>query len=155
MADIIQFPIAGDPPLAVWYCDQCGDRIEDPELGYVIWKHVNGKDTGFKIIHQRRCDDKSCTSSVALPDLLGPNGLAKLLSFLSYGPAYPRDDSCGAPDRILDMDEFVDLIRRVQTPHYEAARRRFEEPEIVELLQGSSEVAPYLQDSLIGIIRNR
>ena len=53
---------------------------------------------------------------------------------------------------IADMDEFVDLIRRVQTPHYEEARRRFANVDLLEDFADSNEISPYTQAGLKAIV---
>jgi len=141
-----------DKPLTVWYCDVCGDRIEDSSKGYVIWqtsKDMKGRN--FKIIHQGQCDQRDFHSSAALNDFLGIEGLTNLLSFLSLGPIKKQigqTPHCG----IIDFDEFVDFFRRVQTPHYEEARRAFGNHELLEWFSDSNEVGPYLPDRLRDII---
>ena len=143
-----------DQPFTRFYCDVCGEPINDIGRGYVIWKTDKAdhyREHDFKIIHQKDCDLKDHASSTALSDMLGPDGLAKLLSFLSYGPL--RDGSQQRPPK--DMDEFVDLVRRLQSPHYEEARRRFGEDDVQADYADANEVYPYMQERLQAIIRRR
>jgi hypothetical protein len=71
--------------------------------------------------------------------------LTTLLSWLSRGPV----DGGGHPDvAIEDLDGYVDLVRRLQIPHYEQARRRFRDQEVHEKLVGVNPVHPYTQDNL-------
>jgi hypothetical protein len=71
-------------------CDVCGDRIAAKD-GYVVWKTTDDlKSSGFKIIHQGRCDRRDYPASAALSDFLGPEGVAQLLAFLSLGPIKRR-----------------------------------------------------------------
>jgi len=139
-----------DTPLTIWYCDVCGEPITDPARGYVVWTHDHqGRDTGFKIIHQGKCDDSLNPSSCALPDLLGPNGLNYLLAKMSYGPLATSSKPTGP----ADLDEFVDLVRRLQLPHYEEARRKFSSDAVKDHFSGSNEIRPYMQDALQIIIQ--
>lgn len=138
-------------PLTKWRCDVCGELIEGIDRGYVIWRGTSksGGPYEFKIIHQAKCDDNSYTSSGALNDFVGADGLAKLLSFLSVGPLKTAQ---GQSTRVVgDLDELVDFIRRVQTPYYEEARQRFSEEKVLEHFSDSNEVAPYLQSRLKSI----
>lgn len=140
-------------PLEQWYCDTCGHVIESPSDGYVIWKtDDNQKSSNFKIIHQGKCDQKSYISSAALPDFLGQNGLAYLTGFLSIGPVKEKIGQ-GSHCDIKDMDEFVDFFRRLQIPHYEEARRRFSDHEVLERLSDWNEIAPYFPEELEKIIK--
>lgn len=42
------------------------------------------------------------------------------------------------------MDEYVDLFRRMQVPHYEDARQRYLDPRNLEKWTGVNEIYPYL-----------
>ena len=141
-----------DKPLESWYCDVCGEKIEDVNKGYVIWKSSDKlKYHDFKIIHQKKCDLKNHRASRALKDFIGDYGLTSLLSMLSLGPiksTYGQTSYC----QITDTDEFVDLIRRVQTPFYEEARRYFNNSDLLEHFSDSNEVGPYLPEELEKII---
>ncbi|MDD4456999.1 MAG: hypothetical protein PHC98_05350 [Syntrophotalea acetylenica] len=135
-------------PLQQWYCDVCGEIIEKPSDGYVIWKRgADLKSSDFKIIHQGKCDLNSHIASSALSDFLGQDGMAYLTSFLSHGPVRVRlsgPSSC----EIKDMDEFTDFFRRLQLPYYEEARRRFSAPKVLERLSDWNEIAPYFPDEM-------
>jgi len=135
-------------PLTTWYCDVCGNMIDAPESGYVIWqtdKELGA--SGFKIIHQGKCDLKDHHASAALRDFLGERGQAYLLSKLSLGPI--KHSLGQKPHRqINDMDEFVDFFRRVQTPFYEQARRKFSSEAVRSDFDDSNEVLPYLPETL-------
>lgn len=142
-----------DAPLMRWYCDVCGDPIEEIEKGYLIWnRNESGQLQDFKIIHQSRCDDRKYPYSGALSGYLGVDGQAKLLSFLSYGTIKLSLGSKMVQPSVADMDEFVDLFRRLQTPHYEEARRHFHKNEVLESYSDANEVLPYLQSSLKKIV---
>ncbi|MDD2881100.1 MAG: hypothetical protein PHQ58_11740 [Rhodoferax sp.] len=137
-----------DKPPEYWYCDVCGYIIENVSDGYVIWNTNDElKCFDFKIIHQIKCDSKSYLSSTALNHFLGVNGLVYLTSFLSIGPI--KKITCqGSSKVILNIDEFVDFIRRVQIPYYEEARRKFAKFGVIENYSDSSEVSPYFPDIL-------
>ena len=138
-----------DKPLSVWYCDTCGDKINDSTHGYVIWRSA-GNPHDFKIIHQKDCDHKDHSSSAALDDFLGPRGLSYCLTFLSAGPIiHNLNGSSNQPHP--NLSEFVDFMRRVQVPHYEQARRSFSNSDLLSHLSDSNEFAPYIPETLFRI----
>jgi hypothetical protein len=55
---------------------------------------------------------------------------------------------------VADLDQFVDLVHRLHTPHYEQARRNFTDPDIRDAFADSNEYVPYLQRSLRDIAAN-
>jgi hypothetical protein len=131
--------------LSNWICDTCGELISSPEKGLIVWNtDTELQKHSFHIAHKGKCDDRSFQQSLGLGDLLGLKGQAHLLSFLSYGPLI---NSQGRT-RLHDIDEFVDLFRRLQTPWYEEARSKFRESLVVETGVDANEVYPYLPDSL-------
>lgn len=135
-----------------WYCDVCGQKIQNSNDGYVIWK-TQPNAHGFKIIHQGKCDlQGNYIASAALDDFLGANGLAYLLTKLSYGVIAKNLGATPHCD-ITDFDEYVDFIRRVQTPSYEEARRRFSNPNLISDYSDANELLPYTQSELERIIK--
>jgi len=105
----------------------------------------------FKIVHQSGvngqggCDPGAragYVSNLNLPILLGEDGLAYLLSMLSAGPLK------GGGITVSDLDGFVDLTRRLQTPWYEQARARFGDEDVKTDLADANEVFPYLPETL-------
>ena len=142
-------------PLEQWYCDVCGEVIEKPEDGYVLWGHTKGEihlETGFKIIHQSRCDNDRLPNSSHLPDFLGQDGLNKLLGqFLSIGPIQAHLSGPSGP-RVADIDEFVDFFRRLQVPYYEQARCYFHDPEFLEQYHDTNEIQAYFPEVLKKIV---
>ncbi len=134
--------------IACWRCDICRDLIEDPEQGYVIWMNDSQhRAYDFKIIHHVKCDRDDHTSSSALADFLGHEGLTKLLSHLSLGPIKITLGQ-GHASGVVNIDEFVDLVRRVQTPFYEAARLNFNRPEVLSDFSDANELMPYSPEAL-------
>ena len=135
-------------PLTTWYCDVCGEIIGSPQEGYVIWKTSDvPKSHSFKIIHQGKCDLKDHPASAALEDFLGDNGLTYLLSHLSAGPLIASRNG-GGHRSVADIHEFVDLIRRLQIPYYEQARRKFSLAEVRNDFSDANEVYPYMPENL-------
>lgn len=137
-----------DAPLTTWYCDVCGDPIDDIERAYVIWKATDdGEAHDFRIIHQKQCDRQGFPASMPLKAFLGEAGLAYVLSMLSVGPLKAELDEIPRV-RIVNMHEFVDFVRRVQTPFYEEARRHFGEETVLGQYSDATEVFPYLPEQL-------
>ncbi len=150
-------------PLQAWLCDVCGELVTShSNNGLVVWRtdRTGGgfRDHDFKIVHKtidsdpepQRCDPGTAqgyNSSLDLDLFLGSNGLAMLLSWLSIGPL----KGGGSDPRVANMDEFVDFVRRVQTPYYEEARSRFDEETTHHWLGDANEYAPYLPETLRSI----
>lgn len=136
-------------PLSTWRCDVCGEVTVTPQDGYVAWRHDGG--TGpkvdIKIFHKARCDPgREYASSGALEDFLGSDGLTTALSWLS--PGLVRNYDYATPP-VKSLSEYVDFVRRVQTPHYEEARDALRSEELQDDLNDANEVFPYVQSSLI------
>lgn len=127
-------------PLTQWRCDVCGKPIHTAGDGYVTWDHISKGPQGFKIIHQGQCDDGVAMASAALEDFLGADGLTRILAMLSYGPLR----NAATPNPPSNMDEFVDFVRRVQTPYYEEARGHFADQDVRDRRSDWNEVKPYL-----------
>jgi hypothetical protein len=139
-----------------WYCDVCDGVISDPAKGMVIAKSASTEDGfvehDFLIVHKGYqgnggCDPGSQAGyglSMEIRDYLGLDGQAWLLALLSPGPLI------GGPSRprVRDFDEFVDLFRRLQTPYYEDARRRFGQQHVQDWFSDANQVLPYTQDVL-------
>jgi hypothetical protein len=132
-----------------WFCDVCGEQVTNPEEGFVSWRaDQNNQAHGFMIVHKIKCDDDHRQpAGQALRDLLGPEGLTRLVSFLSVGPLQADVDHPTCPS-VANIDEFVDLIRRVQIPSYEEARRHFANAGVHHAMSGSNEYFPYLPKTL-------
>lgn len=145
-----------DRPLTKWYCDRCDKVIEGIVKGYAVWKsdEIPGKqmtfEHSFRIVHHVTCNtDRSYPSSVALKELTGADGLSNLLSKLSPGPFQIRA-GIGLFTQV-NMDQYIDFIRRIHVPYYEQARRYFDS----DLIEGTSEenaLHPYMVEKLREII---
>ena len=127
-----------------WYCDVCGDQIATAEDGYVIWKvDEQHLDHGFLVVHNGKCDNGQYPSSIALPELVGPDGLSHLMAFLSHGPLRANPDHPTKP-RVANIDQFVDLVRRLHVPHYEEARGHFDNNGVRDAMSDANEYYPYI-----------
>jgi hypothetical protein len=142
-----------DQPLTTWYCDVCSEKIKGVQKGYVTWKinhELHSHD--FKIIHKRTCAFDDHPVAVPLRNFVGARGLSYLLSHLSLGPIM---FACGIQSHrdASNIDEFVDLIRRLQIPYYEEARRKFRNQKMIENFSSATEMYPYLPETLEWIAR--
>lgn len=138
--------------LEEFFCDVC-DEVVTVDNGYVIWQLDDERLAfDFKIIHKVLCDDKDYPCSNALSQFLGENGKSYLLSFISVGKLKIILGQKSEP-KIKDFDEFVDFFRRVQTPYYEEARKKFGDNNVlIEFYNDASEKYPYFIDALKEII---
>jgi hypothetical protein len=152
-------PMGGGEVVGPWWCDTCGERIVNVSDGYVVFRRdEDQKAFDFLVVHQtkrrtqaRRCDPRGDhTSSMALDRLLGPSGLNRLLSMLASGPVKVQGEEHGP--YVLRFEQFVDLVRRLQAPGYELARRYFNDPKWAERLGDWNEYAPYDPDSLAHLL---
>ncbi|MFD3812156.1 hypothetical protein [Rhodococcus sp. NPDC058639] len=136
-----------------WTCDTCNDPITNPEMAVVIGKRdSNDQVLGWKIVH-KQCDPSSGqvdSFSVELTRYLGDDGLSTLLSLLSPGPL--KGGNAVVP---ADLNEFVDLARRLHIPHYEEARTRFDEDSVRDELFEAAEGFPYMTDTLSRIAQGK
>lgn len=137
-------------PLQQWICDTCGGVIQRPNEGFIEWQRVERAANGiewaaqdFRIVHHaafspRRPADRSrpnpmrrgthCyqhedaprRADLHLDDVTGEHAQPFLLSLIDAGP-----DFYGQPtaNGVADLQEWIELARRLSTPYYEEARR--------------------------------
>lgn len=146
-------------PLDEWVCDSCSQPITDPSMALVVWRSdaPGRKEWDFKIVHKGECDPGAANgyqSNLELDSFLGPNGLAMLLSWLAGGPVHGPYEN-GSRVASSALYEFVDLVRRVQTPGYEQARARFQDEDVQHWLDDANEYLPYLPEVLEQIINRK
>lgn len=134
-------------------CDTCGETIEKLNMALLEWSADEADGYlyyGFKLVHKGECDPDDEGGSLELDTVTGLEGKERLLAFLSPGPLI-----VGNPrNRVRDLDEFVDMFRRLHTPGYDQARKHFGGRYVHEAFSGANEVFPYTQRSLAGIIEN-
>lgn len=120
-----------NPP---WKCDQCGEPIRSVDDGWVEWLNgtsaeaYEGSLHQLRLVHTRhsspRADRRNAcyhdeahwhatkgwtVSDLPLSMLIGPDGLMRLLEFLS-------------DKRFAEQEEVLELIKRLNIPQYEATR---------------------------------
>lgn len=140
-------------PLHQWKCDACGQIIERPEVGWVEWLAGPTRGTkahGFRIVHNSsRCQYPSAgrVHDSHLVHLLGPDGLATLLTLLA-----PGGQTGNREDGVASLDEWGELVRRLHIPHYEEARQYWADAEADGYLGGPATHEPYSQAILLAIL---
>lgn len=88
-------------PLKQWVCDVCGEVIEKPEDGYVVWNDDDEfRYFDFTVIHQGRCDNDRLPNSLPVTEFLGEQGITVLMSKLSLGPVINRNRDCSCAGRV-------------------------------------------------------
>lgn len=150
--------------LGEWYCDTCGGVIESPEDGYVEWTNADALAGDFHIVHHKGASPRSAPegcyqhehargrADVDLASMLGPLGLARLLSKLER-----RAVPIGTPNApkgkvgVRDISEWAELVRRLHLPHYERARVHFEQAEEDGEFDGENEFTRMLPEVLEAI----
>ncbi len=105
---------------------------------------------GFRILHVScREPDDAELATVRLEACLDRDGLSLLLGFLSAGPGRRPEPGL----TVADVDEFVDLIRRLHVPFYEPARRRFGEPHVRRTMLRADRASPYQSPALRKLVQ--
>lgn len=141
-------------PKEQWICDHCGELIDGVKNGWLEWysdadDSIVHSNTGFRIVHyHKRCmynqqsmfNQGKIVSDMHLKDFAGDDGLVYLLSFFES-------------QRVKDVEEFTDIIRRMHTSYYEEARQYWGLAEEAGFFDGSNEVWPYLEKTLLEVIR--
>lgn len=148
-----------DPPLTLWYCDECRQPITDVYSGTVCWEDPSeiNSDSGrleydfpakYVIVHKVRCDDlRERTSSHDLNYMVGPLGMQWWAYFLWRGPmSEPMQFVQG-----INPKPVMDLFYRLFIPYYEQARQHFNSQYAREVLDGGT---IYSESELKGIIES-
>lgn len=140
-------------PLLQWKCDACGQIIESREAGWVEWLGGSTPGTkahGFRIVHNSsRCQYPSTARvhDVHLTHLLGPDGLDRLLQLLT-----PGWHTGSREEGVTRLDEWEELVRRLQIPNYEEARQHWSDAEADGFLAGAQLRSTADQATLLAIL---
>jgi hypothetical protein len=149
-------------PLKQWFCDRCRQLIEEPAHGAVVWQTdgPTGPSHTFEILHKPKkslsyskhdtgCFPDGSSSDVGLEQMLGSHGLNQLLSLLDRGAALDPDGKY--LNGVRDVRGYVELLRRVQVPYYEEARRYFKRAREEQYIEDNgSEMFP--EEQLVRIV---
>ena len=140
-------------PLKQWICDACGEVIDKPKDGWLEWYTEKNTSlaTGFRIVHHK----ESCTYNdqtleqqnlspcdLGLADVLGSGGLGNLLFMLELS-------EIGA-DKLADVKELLEIIRRLHLSYYEEARLYWNDA----LRDGFHDGCVFDANTLLAIIQN-
>ena len=141
-------------PLRQFICDKCGELIASPEDGWLQWRSTDEETRSvvyhdFIIVHhfpksplegKYGCyHHSSMVADDHLTSFVGHDGFTRLLGLFRHG--------------IKDPQELVDIIRRLHTPYYEEARMYWEDAMDDYYFEGANENSPYIQESLVELIR--
>ena len=147
-------------PLKQFICDKCGEIIEKPEDGYVIWREdTNRQLSNILIVHHNYrddygiahdCDNNHTMYPLSLPlvSFLGSDGLVNILSMVDPGPNFIPEYR----DLIGNKREFMEFVRRVQIPYYEEARIYWDKAQSEGFFVDANEDWTYLPDTLKELI---
>ena len=156
-------------PLTQYFCDTCGQVINNPNEGWIEWLSEYNEETGkeenygFKIVHhlkysplanehrKRGCyqyDNGAATWH--LHQFIEDNyKMAHILGLLDIGPYHQKEYK---GPTVKDMREYVEFVRRLTIPHYEEARKYWDEAVRDGYFGDSNEVRIYGADFLQGLI---
>lgn len=137
-----------------WRCDGCGTVVaaDGGVLAFRTQPHPPYSSGGFMILHASCLGPVEAEyGTVQLSACLDRDGLSLLLAFLSAGPGRPDEPG----PTVQDMDEFVDVIRRLHIPFYEPARPRFDDPPVRRALRRADRVSPYQSTALRRLAHDR
>ncbi len=146
-------------PLQQWICDTCRQLIQEPGHGYVEWlQRLDEPARAFHIVHHAPRSplkpDGNCYQhtrargrrDLPLREFVGPVGMVRLLSFLDLGEHH--DPKRASLNQVHDMREFVEFARRLTLPHYEEARRYWNDAESDGFFDTGNEVWVYTPETL-------
>lgn len=148
-----------------WTCDTCGQPITAIEDGWVEWlsrplpgDEYKRHDHSLRLVHQRHASprnnteracyhnedqwyqrDKSMVSDLPLSSFLGPDGLMILLEFAS--------------DRRFELDDLIEMIKRLHIPGYDQARNSFDAAIYDGAFEPNTKPGFYHQDNIQAVLR--
>lgn len=151
-------------PLKQWICDTCRQVISKPNDGMLEWLREDPRELreagmdrvpiahGFAIVHNPIASPRTVQHKegcyrygregkfMHLAEYTGADGLARLIDFLgTRGP--------------VDLEEFAEVVRRVQIPSYEEARQYSGQASEDGVIDGDlSELANCNQERLSALI---
>jgi hypothetical protein len=139
-------------PLKQWICDTCGEIIEKADDGWFEWysDEKTSLETGFRIVHHRdSCmyNDRVLVmqnrspSDLNLVNLIGGAGLGYFLFSMELSEAKNEN-------KLADIKEYIEIIRRLHLPYWEEARLYWD----MALTDGSHDGCDFSEDILRSII---
>jgi hypothetical protein len=146
-------------PLEQFYCDTCGELIEDVKNGWFEWlRETVGEKTfdhSFRICHHTkecRLHSGGWVADSSLVEFTKEKGIIRLLKFLDMGETIISTDNYDGPS-IRDFREYTEIFRRLAIPYYEEARQYWNEAEHDGEHHGVNEIALYLPDRLERLVK--
>jgi hypothetical protein len=140
-------------PLTQFYCDCCGEIIQEPKHGWVEWLTVFDPERGdyifkgHRIVHHIAYSPRTgrdCytykkhigRSDIYLTDFLDKQtGIAEMLRFIDCGPIHEPQFT---GHYLGDLREYIEFIRRLTIPYYEEARLYWPRPSAITLLTAAA-----------------
>lgn len=152
-------------PLEQWICDSCKGIIKNKDDGYVQFILDTADEnlySDFKIIHaynasphgnksKRGCHIGNIDFIHDLPlgYFDGPDGIARLLSFIDVGP---HKEKVFSGPKVTNLRIWVEFFRRLYIPYYEEARLYWRQAFADGMFIDTSEDSPYTEIFLKNII---
>lgn len=138
-----------------WICDTCGERINNVKDGWVEWQarqNAEGKwiKHSPRLVHIRPtsprrdgcqydehriyANGRNIVGDLPLESFIGTSGLITLLEFVS--------------DRAFELEESLELIKRIQIPNYDLVRSHFDEAIAEGVFEPNTKPGYYDQDQI-------
>jgi len=137
-----------------WICDNCGGEIMDIKDGWLEWLSTKGDSGnydntfGMRIVHRVRCiydewkpfkELGALTMDMDLEHFAGPDGLVRLLALISRG-------------EFKDMEEVLEIIKRIHIPGHEAARLFYDEAISEDVFDSNIRTGYYTQRNIEDVL---
>ncbi|MCH5138164.1 hypothetical protein JMF89_13235 [Clostridiaceae bacterium UIB06] len=137
-----------------WICDNCGEKIENIEDGWVEWLETKREDSifnlyqGIRIVHRSKCNydqhlvynkHNAIVGDSDLESFSGADGLIDLLSFISEG-------------YFDNNEELLEIIKRIHIPGYEEARPYFDEAIYEGVFEPNTKPGYYTQRNIQAVL---
>ncbi|MFG0753797.1 hypothetical protein ACF8O8_13350 [Pseudomonas sp. TYF_14] len=138
-----------------WICDTCGGRINSVKDGWVEWQSCQNEE-GHWVKHSPRLvhhlpasplkggcqydgdfifeNGRNIVGDMPLDNYVGTDGLINLLEFLS--------------DQSFELEQTLELIKRIQIPNYDLARSYFDEAIGEGVFEPNAKPGYYGQDQI-------
>jgi len=145
-------------PLRQYVCDTCGEVIKSPKEGWLEWIHdrATKKKHSFRVCHHvsfsplgkpqgcYRHGDKLGRADMHLDAVLEMR-IPFLLSFLDCGKTSEPELADLA---VTDIEEWIELVRRMTIPLYEEARQHWTKARNDGYFEGENELSMYREGFL-------
>ncbi len=153
---------------SIWDCDKCHQPISCAEHGVLEWTfdREQSRRHGFKIVHHSEYSPvknafrrNPCSfygqapqGDVSLQQLVGPAGLAYLLSFVDQG-LFVHAKMRGP--EVTHIWEWAEIVRRLHLPYYDEARQYLDEEKEKGELDDFDAAAGYSPEFLADLLASK